>query len=84
MPILGFLKPMFSLSRKACLLYKRSENVFSRFIFTIYYMVNRGLQGVTGGYKGLQEVTRGYRGYKGLQEVTRGYRGLQRTIDTFF
>ena len=38
---------------------------------------------VTGGDKGLQGVTRGYRGVqgvtggdKGLQEVTRGYRGL--------
>ena len=71
MPILGFLKSMFSLSRKACLLYKRSRIVFSRFIFTIYYM---GIQRVTRGYMGLQGVTRGY---KGLQEVTRGYRGLQ-------
>ena len=78
MPILGFLKPMFLLSRKACLLYKRSKIVFLRFIFTIYYM---GIQGVTRGYMGLQGVTGGY---KGLQEVTRGYRGLQRTIDTFF
>ena len=81
MPILGFLKSMFSLSRKACLLYKMSKIVVSRFIFTIYYMgiegVTRGymgLQGVTRGYKGLQEVTRGYRV---LQGVTRGYRGLQ-------
>ena len=88
MPILGFLKSMFSLSRKACLLYKRSKIVFSRFIFTIYYI---GKHGVTGGYKGLQGVTRGYRrlqgvtgGYKGLQKVTSGYRGLQRTIETFF
>ena len=88
MPILGFLKPMFSLSRKALLLYKRSKIVFSRFIFTIYYMGiqgatkgNMGLQGVTTGYKGLQGVTRGYRG---LQGVTGGYKGLQRTIETFF
>ena len=79
MPILGFLKPMFSLSRKACLLYKRSKNVFSRFIFTIYYMVIqgffKGLQGVTRGYRGLQGVTGGY---KGLQGVIGGYRRLQR------
>ena len=88
MPILGFLKPTFSLSRKACLLHKRWKIVFSRFIFTIYYM---GIHGVTRGYMGLQGVTRGYkglqgvtRGYRGLQEVTRGYRGLQRTIKTFF
>ena len=77
----GFLKAMFFLFRKACLLYKTSKIVFSRFIFTIYDM---GIQGVTGGYRGLQGVTRGYKGlqgvtgsYKGLQEVTRGYSGLQ-------
>ena len=70
---------MFSLLRKACLLYKTSKIVFSPFIFAIYDMqiqgVTRGykgLQGVTGGYKGLQGVTRGY---KGLQGVTRGYKG---------
>ena len=37
-----------------------------------------GLEGVTGGYKGLQMVTkrlqRVTRGYTGLQEVTTGYR----------
>ena len=38
---------------------------------------DRGLQGVTGGYKGLQGVRRGDKG------VTRGYRGLQRIIETF-
>ena len=64
----GFLKPMFSLFRKACLLYKTSKIVFSRFMTWEY----RGLQGVTGGYKGLQGVTGGY---KGLQGVTRGDRG---------
>ena len=80
----GFLKSMFSLLRKAFLLYKRSKIVFWRFIFAFYDMgikgVTRGywgLQGVTGGYKGLQGVTGGYkglqRGYKGLQGVTRGY-----------
>ena len=75
----GFLKPMFSLFRKACLLYKTSKIVFRRFIFAIYDMgiqgVTRrywGLRGVTGDYKGLQEVTRGY---NGLQGVTRGDRG---------
>ena len=45
-------------------------------------MGNMGLQRVTGGYKGLQGVTRSYRGlkrvtggYTGLQGVTRSYRG---------
>ena len=38
------------------------------------YIVLRGVQGVTRGYKGLQGVTRGY---TGLQGVPRGYRGLQ-------
>ena len=81
MPILWVLKPMFLLFRKACLLYKTSKIVFSRFIFKIYDM---GIQGVTMGYTGLQGVTRGYRGlqgvtkgYKGLQEVTIGDRGRQ-------
>ena len=78
----GFLKPMFLLFRKACLLYKTSKIAFSRFIFTIY---NTGIQGVRRGYRGLQGVTGGYRGlqgitkgYKGLQGATRGYEGLQR------
>ena len=62
---------MFSLFRKAPLLYKLSKIGFSRFIFTIYDM---GIQGVTRGHKGLQGVTRGYRG---LQRVTEGYKGLQ-------
>ena len=66
-----FLKPMFSLFIKACLLYKTLKIVFPRFIFTIYDM---GIQGVTRGYKGLQGVTGGY---KGLQGVTGGYKGLQ-------
>ena len=81
MSILGFLKSMFSLSRKACLLYKRSRIVFSRFTFTIYYMKIQGvtrdnmrLQGVTRGYRGLQGVTGVY---KGLQGVTSDYRRLQ-------
>ena len=62
---------MFSLFKKACLLYKTSKIVFSRFTFTIYDI---GIQGVTRGYRGLQGVTRGDRG---LQGVTRGYKGLQ-------
>ena len=74
----GFLKAMFLLFRKACLLYKTSKIVFSRFMTWEY----RGLQGVTGGYKGLKGVTGGYKelqgvttGYKRLQEVTRDDRG---------
>ena len=62
---------MFLLFRKACLLYKTSKIVFSRFIFTIYDM---GIPGVTRGYRDLPGVTRGY---KGLQGVTKGYKGLQ-------
>ena len=84
MPILGFLKSMFSLSRKACLLYKGRRSFFhDLFLRSITWEYRglpgvtrgyRGLQGVTGGYKGLEEVTRGYRG---LQGVTEGYKGLQ-------
>ena len=79
---------MILLFRKACLLYKTSKIIFSRFIFTIYDMGieeasrgYRGLQGfchdlfsrcITSEYKGLQGVTGGY---KGLQGVTGGYKG---------
>ena len=87
----GFLKPMFFLFRKACLLYKTSKIVFSQFIFTIYDMgiegVTRGykrLQGVTGGDKGLQGVTGDYKGSQGVTRVTSGYRELPRIIETFF
>ena len=74
MPILGFLKPMFLLCRKACLVYKRSKIVFHDIFSGSITWEYRGLQGVTGGYKGLQGVTGGY---KELQGVTRGYRRLQ-------
>ena len=66
----GFLKPMFSLFRKACLLYKTSKIDFLQFIFAIYDM---RIQGVTRGYRSLEGVTRGY---LGLQRDTGGYRGL--------
>ena len=71
MSILGLLKPIFSLSRKVCLLYKRSQIVFHDLFSRCITWEYRGLQGVT-------------KGYKGLHEVTRGYRGLQRTVETFF
>ena len=64
-----FLKLMFSVLRKACLLYKTSKIVFSPFIFATYDM---GIHGVTRGYRGLHGVTRGY---KGLQGVTGGDTG---------
>ena len=72
---------MFSLFRKTCLLYRTSKIVFSPFIFAIYDMriqgVTRGyrvfLEGVTGGYKGLQRLTGGDRG---LQGVTGDNKGL--------
>ena len=65
------MKPMFWLLSKACLLYETSKIVFSPFIFVIYDM---GIKGVTGGYKGLQGVTRDYRVYKELQGLTGGYK----------
>ena len=65
----GFFKPMFSLFRKACLLYETSKVVFSQFIFTIYGM---GIQRVTRGYMGLLGITGGY---KSLEGVTRGDTG---------
>ena len=79
---------MFSLLRKASLLYKTSKIVFSPFIFAIYDIC---INGVTGAYKGLQGVTRGYKGlqgvtggFKGLHLVTRDDIGLQGIIQTFF
>ena len=60
---------MFSLLRKARLLYKTSKIVFSPFIFVIYDIE---IQRITGGYKGLQGITGGD---KGLQGVTRGDTG---------
>ena len=59
MLILWFVETDISLFRKACLLNKNSQIVFSPFNFAIYDM---GIQGVTRGYKGLQGVTRGDRG----------------------
>ena len=35
----------------------------------------RELQGVKGGYKGLQKVTEDYWGLQELHRVTRGYKG---------
>ena len=69
MPILGVLKPIFSLSIKACLLYKMSKIVFHDLFLRSSTWEYRGLQGVTWGYRGLQGVTGGYRG---LQGVTMG------------
>ena len=39
---------------------------------------------MTGGYKGLQGVTRSYRGLQGVTGVTWGDRRLQRMPETFF
>ena len=68
----GFLKPMFLLFRKACLLYETSKIVFPPFIFAIYDMGIQGLPEVIGGDKGLLGVTKSYRR---LQDVTGGYKG---------
>ena len=65
---------MFSLFRKACLLYKTSKIGVHYFFSRSMTWEYSGLQGVTGGYKGLQGVTLGY---KGLQGVTTDDRGLQ-------
>ena len=39
---------------------------------------------MTGGYKGLRGVTRGYRGLQGVTGVTWGDRRLQRMSEAFF
>ena len=64
---------------------------FYRYAFAILsnvtVMHDLPLQGVTGGYKRIQEIKRGpiwvqgvVRGYRGLLGVKRSYRGLQRVI----
>ena len=67
--------------RKACLLYKTSKTVFSRFIFTIYDM---GIQGVTRGYRGLQGVTGGYKGLQGVRGGDKGLQGATKDYRNFF
>ena len=74
---------MFSLFRKAFLLYKRLKIVFHYLFSRSMTWEYRGLQWVTGAYKGLQGVTTGD---KWLQGVTKDYRifFLTRTFrDTF-
>ena len=84
-----FLKPMFSLFRKACLLCKTSKIVFHYFFSRSMTWEYRGLEWVTGGYKGWQGVTRGDRrlqgviwGDRGLQGVTGGYKGSEKLFLT--
>ena len=69
----GFFKPMFSLFRKACLLYKRSKIVFHDLLSRSITWEYRGLTGVTTGYRGLQGVTECYTELRG---ITGGYQGL--------
>ena len=78
------LKPMLSLFRMVCLLYKMLTILFWDLFSRCMTWEYRGLQEVTKGYRELQGVTRGYRrlqgvtkGYRGLQGVTRGGRELQ-------
>ena len=66
---------MFSLFRKASLLYKTSKIVFTRFIFTINDI---GKQGVTTDYMGLQGVTWGYNGLQGVTGGNKGRQGVTR------
>ena len=82
---------MFSLLRKAWLLFKTSKIVFSPFYSPSMTWKYRALLGVTRGYKGLQGITGGYKGlqkvtggYKGRYGVTRDDRGLHTIMQTFF
>ena len=72
---------MFSLLRKACLLYKTSKIIFSRFIFAIYDME---VQGVTWRYWGLQWVTWGYNGLQGVIVGDKGLQGVTKDYRNFF
>ena len=77
-------KSMFILSRKVCLLYKRSKIVLHYFFSQSMTWEYRGLQGVTGGYKGLQGVTRGYKGLQGVTEGDKGWHGVSKDYTNFF
>ena len=77
----GFLKAMFLLLRQACLLYKTSKLVSSRFICTIYDM---GIQVVTSGYRGSQGGTRGYKGLQGVTGDDKGLHGVTMDYRNFF
>ena len=81
MPILCVFESDVFVVQKGLFAIQNVENRFFTIYFTIYDM---GIQGVTRGYRGLEEVTMRYKwlqgvtsGYKGLQGVTRGYKGLQ-------
>ena len=79
----GFLKPMFSLFRKACCYIKRRKSIFYNLFLRSMTCEYRRLQGVTGAYKRLQGVTLDYNGmravtggYTRLHELTRGKQGV--------
>ena len=65
----GFLKPMFFCSERLVCYIKRRKSFFHDLFSRSMSWEYSGLQGVTGGYKGVT------RGYSQLQGVTRGDRG---------
>ena len=73
----GFWNRRFFCSERLVCYIKRKNRFFKVYFHDLWHENTgglKGLQGVTRGYKRLQGVTGGY---KGLQEVTRGYKGLQ-------
>ena len=58
----GFLKPMFRCSQRLVCYIERRKSPFGYFFSQSMTWEYRELNEVTGGYSGLQGVTRGYRG----------------------
>ena len=74
---------MYSLFRKACLLYKTSKIVFHNLFLPSITWEYRGLKGVTRGDRGGQGVTGGDKGLHGVTKDNRNF-FLTRTFpDTF-
>ena len=68
-----FCKRCFCCSERLVCYIKGRKSLFHDLFSGSMTWEYRGLQGVTGGYKGLPGAKRVY---KGLQRVTEGYKGL--------
>ena len=78
---------MFSLFKKACLLYKTSKIIFHHLLSRSMKWEDRGLKGVLGVRRGYKELQGVKRGNKKLQGVTRGdkeWQGVTKDYKNFF
>ena len=78
---------MFSLFKKACLLYKTSKIIFHHLLSRSMKWEYRGLKGVLGVRRGYKELQGVKSGSKKLQGVTRGdkeWQGVTKDYTNFF